>query len=172
MTQISQSQPDRDSAEAFIRKLNLQVHPEGGWYAEALASALPYSDPASGKTRRLWSSIYFLLKHGEASHLHRLTADEVWYYHAGSPLTIYTISPAGELGSLRLGLDVAAGERPQHLVPAGCYFGSRQESGAFSLVGCMVAPGFEFADFELPPRSHLLAAYPQHADLITALTRP
>jgi len=169
------NQPHTDQAldaDYFIRSLRLQEHPEGGWYSESLASGQNHVDQASGHTRRLWTSIYFLLRAGEASHLHRLTADEVWYYHAGSPLSIYMISPAGDLECLHLGMNIDKGERPQQLVPAGYIFGSRQESGSFSLVGCMVAPGFEFADFELLERQRLLADYPRHASLINNLTRP
>ena len=103
---------------------------------------------------------------------HRLKSDEMWYYHAGNSLTIYIISPTGELITKQLGLDIANGESPQILVPKNYIFGSAMNNKGFSLVGCMVSPGFEFSDFELFERDFLLTTYPAHKEIITRLTLP
>ncbi|PIW62101.1 cupin domain-containing protein [Shewanella sp. CG12_big_fil_rev_8_21_14_0_65_47_15] len=154
------------TADDFIKFLELEQHIEGGYYRSSYRSAMQYDS-----TRALWSSIYFLLRTGEVSHFHRLTADEMWYFHGGQSLTIYMISPEGELTTAQLGLDLAAGERPQFLVPKGCIFGSAMNQPGFSLVGCMVSPGFTFDDFELFSQESLLAQYPQHRDIILRLSK-
>lgn len=154
------------TADDFIKFLELEQHIEGGYYRSSYRSAMQYDS-----TRALWSSIYFLLRTGEVSHFHRLTADEMWYFHGGQSLTIYMISPEGELTTAQLGLDLAAGERPQFLVPKGCIFGSAMNQAGFSLVGCMVSPGFTFDDFELFSQESLLAQYPQHRDIILRLSK-
>lgn len=152
--------------EKYIKTLNMQKHVEGGYYAQSYVSQTQHDE-----TRALWSSIYFMLCEGEVSHFHRLTADEMWYYHAGESLTIYMISPDGKLTSVQLGLDVEAGEVPQFLVPKGCIFGSAMNQAGFSLVGCMVSPGFTFEDFELFSQEYLLETYPEHEALIKRLSR-
>lgn len=158
------------TAEYFIQMLDMLPHVEGGYYKECLLSSDPISqEEDSSKT--LWSSIYFLLRTGEVSHLHRLKSDEIWYFHSGSPLTIYMISPEGELLHRQLGLDISKGELPQVLVPKGYIFGSAQNEAGYSLVGCMVAPSFSFEDFELFERKYLLERYPQHQAVIEKLTR-
>ena len=155
------------SAESFIEHLQLEKHVEGGYFCSSYRAEQQFDD-----TRALWTSIYFLLHTGEVSNFHRLTADEMWYYHAGESLTIYMIDEQGVLTTAQLGLDVAAGERPQFLVPKGCIFGSAMNKSGFSLVGCMVSPGFTFEDFELFSQQDLLAMYPQHHDIIKKLSRP
>lgn len=154
------------TAEEFIQHLDLEQHIEGGYYRSSYNSGSNFD-----QTRSLWSSIYFLLRTGEVSHFHRLTADEMWYFHAGESLTIYMISEQGELTTAQLGLDLAAGERPQFLVPKGCIFGSAMNKPGFSLVGCMVSPGFTFEDFELFSQETLLEVYPQHDEIIRRLSR-
>ena len=154
------------TADEFIQLLELEQHIEGGYYRSSYGSQSNFD-----QTRSLWSSIYFLLRTGEVSHFHRLTADEMWYFHAGESLTIYMISEQGELTTAQLGLNIAAGERPQFLVPKGCIFGSAMNQPGFSLVGCMVSPGFTFNDFELFNQETLMAMYPQHEDIICRLSR-
>lgn len=154
------------SAEYFIDHLNLQPHVEGGYYCSSFRSDTPFDE-----NRPLWSSIYFLLRTGEVSHFHQLTADEMWYFHAGESLTIYMIDPEGQLTTQQLGLDIERGEQPQVLVPKGYVFGSAMNQPGFSLVGCMVSPGFTFEDFTLYDRNGLLNRYPQHRDVILTLTR-
>jgi uncharacterized protein len=124
----------------LIRQLDLRPHPEGGHYRETVR--LP--DGPDGRSRM--TAILFLLGEGERSHWHRVDADELWLWHAGAPLTL-TIA---DEPPLRLGADVAAGERPQALVPAWAWQCASAERG-WTLVSCVVAPGFDFAGFELAP---------------------
>lgn len=153
------------SAEYFIEKLEMTVHPEGGYYKETFISKDEIKD------RKQWTSIYFLLKEGEVSNLHRLKSDEMWYYHGGSPLTIYMITEEGVLIEEKLGLNIEAGEKPQVLVPKNYIFGSAMNEEGYALVGCMVSPGFHFNDFELFEREDLLRSYPKYEDVIKKLTR-
>lgn len=114
----------------------------------------------------------FLLPGGRVSARHRIKSDELWHFHAGSGLTLSVIHPSGRLEQVALGPDAERGERLQAVVPVGCWFGaSVADRASYALVGCTVAPPFEFADFELGDRARLLAEYPQHGDLIERLTR-
>ena len=162
------------TADYFIEKLNMIAHPEGGFYKEIYMSeenitANELKVDFEG-SRILWTSIYFLLRDGEVSNFHRLKSDEMWYYHSGSPLTIYIITPEGELITERLGLNIENGEKPQVLVPKDYIFGSAMINEGYALVGCMVSPGFEFRDFELFKRNFLLEKYPQYEEIIIKLT--
>ena len=154
------------TAQYYIDNLNLQKHIEGGYFKECIVSKDPFNEEKS-----LFSSIYFLLKTGEVSNFHRLKSDELWYYHDGQALTIYMISPTGELITKQLGLDISKGEYPQILVPKGYIFGSSMNNEGFALVGCMVSPQFKFEDFELFKRSDLLKKHPHLEDIIIKLTR-
>lgn len=158
------------NADYFINKLNLIPHVEGGFYKETVLSEELIKN-IDNKEKKLFSSIYFLLKTGEVSHFHRLKSDEMWYYHSGSSLTIYMISENGSLIVKELGLDLEKGEEPQILVPKGYIFGSAMNKEGFSLVGCMVAPAFEFKDFELFSQKELLDKYPSHKDIILKLSK-
>ena len=132
----------RMTAAEIIGLLELQPHPEYGHYRET------FRDPASGASGRAHSTaIYFLLQAGEVSRWHRVDAAEVWHWYAGAPLLL-TVADASGRRDLRLGIDLAAGERPQAVVPAHAWQ-QAQSLGAWTLVGCTVAPGFEFAGFEL-----------------------
>ena len=160
----------KQDAQYFIDQLKMEPHPEGGHYVGTFHSDEEMD--RQGSRRSLYTSIYFLLQPGEVSHFHRLKSDEVWYYHAGSPLIIHTIDPNGTYNEIKLGLAVHEGEQPQAVVPKGTIFGSSMiQEGSFSLVGCMVAPGFDFEDFELFERKELIEQYPQHEAIITKLTR-
>ncbi len=163
------------TADYFIKELNMISHPEGGFYKESFMSKENISDRAlnveSEESKRLWTSIYFLLRDGEVSNFHRLKSDEMWYYHSGSPLTIYMITPQGELITEELGLNIEKGEKPQILVPKDYIFGSAINNEGYALVGCMVSPGFEFKDFELFKREYLLEKYPKYEQVILKLTR-
>ena len=153
------------AAQYFIEKLGLQQHAEGGFYISTFAGK-ELVNTATGE-RPGYTSIYFLLRSSDISHLHRLQSDELWYYHAGSSLTVHMIYPDGTYEAKKLGLNIEAGEQPQILVPKYTIFGSSvDEPHTFSLVGCMVAPGFDYADFELFTQEELLQAYPQHAAVI------
>ncbi|URZ03059.1 cupin domain-containing protein [Clostridium felsineum] len=163
------------TADYFIKNLDMIAHPEGGFYKEVYVSeenitARDLKSDFEG-LRILWTSIYFLLQDGEVSNFHRLKSDEMWYYHSGSPLTIYMISPEGMLITEQLGLNIAQGEKPQVLVPKNYIFGSAMNNKGYALVGCMVSPGFEFRDFELFKRRELLEKYPQYKETIFKLTQ-
>ena len=155
-----------NSAKYYIKKLNMTPHVEGGYFKEVLVSNDLFKED-----KNLFSSIYFLLETGEVSNFHRLSSDEMWYYHAGESLTIYMINPEGELITKQLGLNIEKGELPQVLVPKGYIFGSAMNNDGFALVGCMVAPAFTFEDFELFKRDDLLNMYPHLKDIIIKLTR-
>lgn len=155
-------------ADYFIGKLQLEQHPEGGYYKSTYVANEEMN--AFDTQRKLYTNIYFLLKSGEVSHFHRLKSDEVWYYHAGSSLTIHVIDEEGYYEELKLGLDLDAGERPQAIVRKNSIFGSSvNDLNTFSLVGCMVSPGFDFEDFELFTQDTLLEHYPQHETIIRKL---
>ncbi|WP_026606574.1 cupin domain-containing protein [Methylocapsa acidiphila] len=139
-----QGDPSVKAAE-IIRLLDLRPHPEGGFFRET------FRDSAEATPGRAASTlIYFLLDAGQRSHWHRVDAAEAWHYYAGAPLLLM-VSQEGEAPHAhRLGADLIAGERPQFVVPAG-WWQSAESIGAWTLVGCSVAPGFEFSGFELAP---------------------
>jgi uncharacterized protein len=132
-------------AADIIRLLDLKPHPEGGHYCQTFRDAAPSgSRPAS-------TAIYFLLARGERSHWHRVDAVEVWHHYAGAPLVLsLSATEAGPVTRLRLGSDLGSGERPQAVVPTG-HWQAAESLGDWTLVGCTVAPGFEFSGFELAP---------------------
>lgn len=134
------------SAADVIRLLDLEPHPEGGHFRETFRDARHIDGGRAAST-----AIYFLLARGERSHWHRLDAVEVWHWHAGAPLTLATAAhEAGPVMRQRLGPDLAAGELPQAIVPAHVWQ-SAEGLGEWTLVGCTMAPGFEFSGFELAP---------------------
>jgi predicted cupin superfamily sugar epimerase len=133
------------SAADLIARLELQPHPEGGHFRET------FRDPRTdAHGRSVSTAIYFLLARGERSHWHRIDAVEIWHYYAGSALTLQ-IADGGDSRSVRLGPNLAAGEAPQAIVPARAWQAA-ETSGYWTLVGCTVAPGFDFATFELAPK--------------------
>lgn len=155
-------------AEHWIQTLELQRHPEGGWYRETYRSDQQVETPAG--PRPASTAIYFLLGAGEASHFHRLSSDEIWHFYAGGPLTIHLLTESG-YQQLPLG--------PEHLqavVPAHTWFAAEPDTQTDScLVGCTMAPGFDFADFELGNKTDLSALFPAQKALIDKLaldTRP
>ena len=130
------------TATDIIARLELAPHPEGGHYRETFRDAR-----RDGNGRSLSTAIYFLLARGERSHWHRIDAVEIWHYYAGSMLTLH-IAGDREQRTVRLGPDLAGGEVPQAIVPA-LMWQAAETSGDWTLVGCTVAPGFDFAKFEL-----------------------
>ncbi|MTI23599.1 cupin domain-containing protein [Fulvivirga kasyanovii] len=161
-----------DKVNEYIQVLGLQPHVEGGYYKETYKSAIENEYAGFSGKRSVSTGIYFLLRKGEFSAFHRIKSDEMWHFYDGDPLSVYIITNSGQLQVIKLGLDLKSGQHPQAVVPAGCWFGSRVESpGNFALVGCTVAPGFDFQDFEMAERGNLLADFPQHGDIITELTR-
>ena len=163
--------------QELINHYNLLPHPEGGFYRQTYASAehIPMEAlPASFDGSRSFSTaIYFLLPHGNFSAFHRIKSDEVWHFYEGCPLNIHVIHPNGDYECLKLGSNMMNGESYQLVVPANAWFASEPtgETGTFALVGCTVAPGFDFADFELADAEKLVEQYPNHAQLIRRLSR-
>lgn len=129
------------NAEAIIAELGLAPHPEGGWYVQTFEDA-PGPD---GRARS--TAIYFLLEAGQVSHWHRVDAVEIWHWHAGAPLELSIAAPGGVETTI-LGVELAAGQRPQAIVPAHAWQSARSQ-GEWTLVSCTVAPGFRFDGFEL-----------------------
>ena len=153
------------NAHTLIERFGLVAHPEGGYYRESYrsegvipSSALPERFTGS---RHFSTAIYFLLEKGQYSHLHRIRSDEIWHFYLGGPLRLAMIHPDGKTEEIILGQDIAAGQTLQYAVPAGVWFGATPCAGtAFSLLGCTVAPGFDFADFEMGDKKSLKAVFP------------
>ncbi len=164
------------NAADYIRFYQLRPHPEGGWYGETYRSngLIPETAlPAGFSGARPYSTaIYFLLEAGNFSAFHRIRSDECWHFYAGDPLEIFILHPHGQLQLIRLGPDVVQAEQFQFVVPAHCWFASRPAPGSrYSFVGCTVAPGFDFRDFELAGADALATDFPAHAALIRTLCR-
>ena len=152
--------PKFDAIAALTERFNLQPHPEGGFYAETYRASAKVSTPAG--ERNASTAIYFLITPGNVSRLHRIKSDEAWHFYLGGPMTVVELVD-GTAKCTTLGQDVLA-ESPQvvqYVVKANTWFGSFPNDGTpYSLVGCTVAPGFDFADFELGSRAALLAEFP------------
>ena len=163
------------TAEEAIARLGLAPHPEGGFYRETYRAsevlpraALPerFAGP-----RTISTAILYLLPEGAKSRLHRIASDELWHFHLGGPLELVELVPGGKVETTILGTGLERGEALQKAVSAGRWFGARPRPGAgWCLVGCTVAPGFDFADFEWGRREELLSAFPAARAAILALT--
>lgn len=159
----------KESAASLIDRLQMQPHPEGGYYRETYRSScvieLPdlFPGPRSAST-----GIYYLLERGDFSAFHRIKSDEMWHFYAGDPIIVHVLHASHEGRYERI--ELGHGLVYQAVVPAGAWFAS-ESAGEFSLVGCTVAPGFDFADFEMAERSRLIKDFPEYADLIGRLTR-
>lgn len=162
------------SVSDLVEIYNLQPHPEGGYYKETYRSAgtIPGGAlPGHGGDRSYSTGIYFLLPESSTSKLHRIKSDEIWHFYLGGPLTIVQISPGGKVEKVTLGQDIKSGHKVQYTVPAGYWFGAYPNPGSnYSFVGCTVAPGFDFTDFEMGSREQLLKEYPQAKEVIEHLT--
>jgi predicted cupin superfamily sugar epimerase len=159
-------------AAMLVKSLGLAPHPEGGFYRETWRS--PLVVPAVGKdggARAASTAIYFLLPAGTFSAFHRVTSDEAWHHYDGDPLDLHLIDARGHHEVVVLGREFARGERPQHVVQAGTWQAAAPRGERYALAGCTVAPGFDFADFEMPPRAELVARFPAHAEIVARLTR-
>lgn len=160
----------------LVTSLDLLPHPEGGFYKEVYRSekviakdALP--DNFSGD-RNYCTSIYFLLTSENFSAFHRIKQDEIWHFYGGSSLSVHVIDKDGNYTAHKVGMNFSVGEQPQLVVPAGCWFASSvSDENSYAFVGCTVAPGFDFDDFELATRAGLSALYPTHKNIIHRLTR-
>jgi len=162
-------------ATYWIEKLGLARHPEGGYYRETYraegtvaAAMLPH-----GGERSFSTAIHYLLESDDVSRLHRLRSDELFHFHLGTSMTVHVIDEDGDYRRVALGLEPDEGQVLQAVVPARQWFGATVERpGGFALVGCTVAPGFDFADFEQAERSALVERFPRHQAVIERLTRP
>ncbi|MFK7750386.1 MAG: cupin domain-containing protein [Kordia sp.] len=160
----------------LVSNLNLLPHPEGGFYKEVYRSATVITKEAlpanfSGD-RSYCTSIYFLLTSENFSAFHRIKQDEIWHFYGGSSLSVHVIDTEGNYTEHKVGMNFNNGEQPQLVVPAGCWFASSvPQKDSYAFVGCTVAPGFDFDDFELANRTALKDEYPLHSDVIHRLTR-
>lgn len=165
-------------ADFWIEHLQLLAHPEGGFYRETYRSPESFDfgyRVYGGSTRNIATAIYYLLRTCDRSRLHRIHSDELWFHHAGLPLEVHMFPPTGEPLQFTLGSDPLKDEVLQGCVPAECWFGACHNpdlllSEGYSLVSCVVAPGFDFRDFSFAEKEHLLASWPEYGDLIGRLT--
>lgn len=164
------------TAQYFVEQYEMLPHPEGGWYKETYraSEAIPQAHlPLRfNGDRSISTAIYFLLEGEQFSAFHRIQSDELWHFYYGDALNVYVIYHSGLMEIIRLGSNPDKGEVFQGVVKAGCWFASKPaKDDSFSLVGCTVAPGFDFADFEMAEREALIRQYPQHKEVISLLTR-
>ena len=156
----------------LVEYYRMLPHPEGGYYSEVHRDERQVTAEGFDGMRSASTSIFFLLERGQFSALHRIKSDEVWHFYEGDPLEIWEIDQSGSLKCTRLGNNPKNGENRVYVVKAGNWFGSRPApESAFSLVGCSVAPGFDFQDFEMPSQEWFLKQYPHHQSQIRELTR-
>lgn len=163
-------------AQTWIDRLELESHPEGGYYRETYRADVSFSADALPDrfdgARDAVALIYFLLPGTSFSALHRIRQDEAWHFYAGTPVTLHQIAPDGTHSTCTLGRAVEDGQTLQTVVPAGTWFGATvDDPDGYALAGCTTAPAFDFADFEMGDRATLLDAYPQHRAVIERLTR-
>jgi hypothetical protein len=162
------------SVDHWINHLELLPHPEGGFYKETYrseekirSSLLPERYKGD---RNISTAIYFLLRSQDRSVFHRIKSDELWHFYQGTTLLIYQLTETG-LKIHRLGGNIEKGDSLQVLIPANSWFGAQVERpDSYALCGCTVAPDFDFQDFEMAQQDYLLAAYPEHKEIITRLT--
>lgn len=163
------------SADFWVDHLSLSKHPEGGYFKEVYRAGEFIQKKGLPKRyssfRSFSTSIYFLLKGEQFSAFHRIKSDEVWHFYEGSPLNIFILVPGGRSFQVKLGQNPENNETFQFVVPKGAWFAAQtSEKNSFSLVGCTVAPGFDFDDFELGSCSELMKTFPAHEKLISQFT--
>ena len=163
----------------LVRLLRLKPHPEGGFYRESYRSAefilLPEDESHPAGKRNFSTAIYYLLTANTFSAFHRIRQDEIWHFYDGGPLDLHVLTRDGKYRHFVLGNNLIQGQRPQVVVNGGDWFAASvagENREGYTLVGCTVAPGFDFADFELARRETLLRAYPAHRQVIIDHTRP
>jgi predicted cupin superfamily sugar epimerase len=160
----------------LVEKLNLEPHPEGGYYRETYRSSgiIPQNGLGAhySGSRNYCTGIYFLLTNKNFSAFHKINQDEMWHFYEGSPLRIHMIDTKGDYMYQDIGTNLHIDEVPQFTVPAGVWFASEVvKGGNYSLVGCTVSPGFDFDDFVLATNKKLNKLFPKHKDIINRLTR-
>ena len=153
--------------EDLIRQLELEPHPEGGWYRETWRAGRVGT---SRGTRSASTAIYFLLPGDAHSAWHRVASDEVWHHYCGAPLRLHLMDDAGTHHATLLGSELAQGQRPQATVPAGTWQAAEPDGG-WALCGCTVAPGFDFVDFEMPDAGALRELLPNAGPILERLAR-
>lgn len=163
------------TANYWIENLKLAPHPEGGFFKETYRSegVIPKAvlPEAFSGDRSFSTSIYFLLNENNFSAFHKINQDELWHFYDGVPLTIHVLDPDGNYYMNKLGRNIEERENLQVMVNAGCYFAAEcNDKTAYSLVGCTVAPGFDFDDFEMPARNRLIELFPAHKTIIEKFT--
>ncbi|WP_417812085.1 cupin domain-containing protein [Thalassospira alkalitolerans] len=159
--------------DQLIEKLGLQPHPEGGYYAETFRAG-ETCNPGHRYlgARSTGTAIYYLLTPDTFSGMHILTSDEIFHHYLGDPVEQLQLFDDGNHRRVEIGKDLLAGQKPQMIVPKNVWQGARlKPGGTFSLLGCTVAPGFDFADFSMGKRAGLIAKWPGARDMIAALTR-
>ncbi|MEM1244614.1 MAG: cupin domain-containing protein [Pseudomonadota bacterium] len=161
-----------NTVKTLINKLELIPHPEGGYYKQTFISDISVQLDDK-RTRKINTAIYYLLESDDFSCWHRLKSNEIWHYYSGSSLTIYEINARGELSHILLGNPMQhEGALPQHIIWPNTWFAARvNQLNTFSLVGCTVSPGFDFADFTIGSKEEMLAQFPKHEKTICQLSR-
>ena len=154
------------SPQEWIKRFNLQKHPEGGWYKEVFRSNV-----SLGNDQSICTHIYFLLEQHDFSAFHRIGSDELWHFYGGDEIMIYEIDESGNRVEHLLGNNLVKGRMPFCLIKKGNWFGARVTHGEYAIVGCTVAPGFSFSQFELAKAEELSKLYPQHSRLIQSMCR-
>ena len=164
------------AVQKIIDQLELQSHPEGGYFKEVYRSEGTINKESLGEDfsgqRNYATSIYFLLTSESFSAFHRIKQDEIWHFYKGSPIKLHIISDDGVYSNTTIGNAIETGQNPQFVVKAKDWFAAEVlDKNSYALVGCTVAPGFDFNDFELPKRDILISKFPEHRNIITAFTR-
>ena len=163
----------RDS-NYWIGKLQLEAHPEGGYFRETYRSKSLINEDLDANIfpnqRSYATAIYYLLEQGQFSAFHKIKSDELWHFYDGASLNIHVIYPDKTYQILNLGNEISTNQELQVVVPAGAWFAS-ESTGSYSLVGCTVSPGFDFKDFELADGKKLTQDFPEYNSIIQRLTR-
>ncbi len=161
-------------AKYWVDKLEMQKHPEGGYFRETYRAQEVITETGlpsrySGE-RNIATAIYYLLAEDDFSAFHRIKSDEIWHFYQGTGLELFEINTEGNLGKILLGPDPDRGMQFQYTIAAGNWFASRViKKRGYALMGCTVAPGFDFSDFELAQRDQLISSFPQHKNIINGL---
>lgn len=161
------------SAEDVIRILELEpLTIEGGYFRETYRAMEQFSPPGYSGPRSIYTAIYYLLTPETFSQMHMVPGEEIFHFYLGDPVEMLQIALDGSAQVVLLGMDIARGMQPQHVVPGGYWQGARlREGGRFALLGTTMSPGFDYADFQTGGRDDLLRKFPQHSDMLRALTR-
>lgn len=161
-------------AKYYIQKLQLNKHPEGGYYKEIYRSGefISIDAPRNNRKRNVSTSIYFLLEGLQISKFHRLKSDELWHFYDGGSVRVYIINEKGKLAEIVLGRKTEEGEVFQTVIKKNNWFAAEVvNKRSFALIGCTVSPGFDFSDFELASKEDLIECFPKHKSLISKFTK-